>query len=600
MKKLVLITLVIAVCLSGITAANTQKIHPVDSPLYDALVQLYISEGYALPSTTGPYSTDELLMMLHRIERTTLKEAGKGLYDYLARELDEDDPIVDFDVDINLETYLHTDTDNFTSPEDWIYSFEERKPLVKFVLETSPTDTIYGYSELPVQATRYDDSDNTNGPVSGLYGVEAFTSNVFLLHPTSDGDAGFLNLDFGMPYRAFGAFGGEGWSVQVGRERLSWGAGVSGNLVLGDHVNYHNVGRFTAYGDNFKYTFLTSFFPHPSEYYVYDANLESGTDNDAFPYGGYVNLDANQNAVMSGLSMFLAHRLEGRLFNDKVNLALTEAIMYMSEDNTLDLRVLSPATIFHNYYIRGNANSVLSLEVDYTPISHVNIYSSFLVDEFSLPGEPTAGQDGALPQAFGLLVGAKGNYPLLEGILYGSFEWVKTDPYLYLRDNGDRTQDAGEYGINYVIALREYMVGGINYQQEFLGYEYGNDAIVLNAQVGFREYGKFNASLNLFYMMHGTYDAWTLWDEEDETNGTSLATTPTEVHDPENNMDSDVSDRDSVSHTLVIGARGDYLVVDTLSVYGQLDWINITNPGNISTADELSDVQLTIGLSYKL
>jgi len=30
-------------------------------------------------------------------------------------------------------------------------------------------------------------------------------------------------------------------------------------------VNYHNVGRFTTYGKNFKYTFLTSFFPHPSE-----------------------------------------------------------------------------------------------------------------------------------------------------------------------------------------------------------------------------------------------------------------------------------------------------------------------------------------------
>ena len=91
MKKMVLITLVIAVSLSGITAANTQKIHPVDSPLYDALVQLYISEGYALPSTTGPYSTDELLMMLHRLERTSLNATGRGLYDYLARELDEDE-----------------------------------------------------------------------------------------------------------------------------------------------------------------------------------------------------------------------------------------------------------------------------------------------------------------------------------------------------------------------------------------------------------------------------------------------------------------------------------------------------------------------------
>ncbi len=594
-----LVLLMAAVMCAGVSAANAQKIYPVDDPVFEALSQLYIAEGYALPSTTGPYSGDELLSMLSRIERVDLNEGGKGLYDYIASRLEDEKDVVNFDFDINLEGYYHTDTDAFTSPEDWIYSYEERRPLFKLSLETSPTDNIYGYSELPVQATRYDDSDNTSGPVSGLYGTEAITTNVFLLHPTSGGDAGFLNLDFGMPYRAFGAFGGEGWSVQVGRERLSWGAGKSGNLLLGDHVNYHNVGRFTTYGENFKYTFLTSFFPHPSEYYIPDSDI--GTPgNQSLPYGGYVNLGASQNGVASGLSMFLAHRLEGRLFNDKVNIALTEAIMYLSDDNTLDLRVLSPTAIFHNYYIRGNANSTLSLEVDYTPISHLNIYSSFLVDEFALPGEPTAGQSGALPQAFGMILGAQGNYPLLDGILYGSFEWVRTDPYLYLRDNGDREQNLGEYGINYVIALREYMVGGINYQQEFLGYEYGNDAIVLNAQVGFREFGKFNASLNMFYMMHGTYDAWTLWDEEDGTNGTSLATTPTTEHTPGNNMDSDVSDRDSVCKTLVIGARGDYSIVDTLAVYGQLDWIHITNPGNVSTAAAVSDVQLTVGVSYTL
>ena len=70
-------------------------------------------------------------------------------------------------------------------------------------------------------------------------------------------------LDFNMPLRAFVAAGGKNWSLQVGRDRLSWGSGTTGNLVIGDHIKYHNMARFTTYDSKFKYTFLISAFPHP-------------------------------------------------------------------------------------------------------------------------------------------------------------------------------------------------------------------------------------------------------------------------------------------------------------------------------------------------
>ena len=68
--------------------------------------------------------------------------------------------------------------------------------------------------------------------------------------------------------------------------------------------------------------------------------------------------------------MFLGHRLEWRLFSNRVGFALSESIVYQSEidDSTLDLRVLNPVAIFHNYYIRGHANSLLTVELDYTPV----------------------------------------------------------------------------------------------------------------------------------------------------------------------------------------------------------------------------------------
>jgi hypothetical protein len=56
--------------------------------------------------------------------------------------------------------------------------------------------------------------------------------------------------------------------------------------------------------------------------------------------------------------MFMSHRLEWRMFRDKVNFALTEAIMYQSSTNFIDLQVLNPVMIYHDYYIRSNSNSI--------------------------------------------------------------------------------------------------------------------------------------------------------------------------------------------------------------------------------------------------
>ncbi|HOM93239.1 MAG TPA: hypothetical protein PKX66_08740 [Rectinema sp.] len=83
------------------------------------------------------------------------------------------------------------------------------------------------------------------------------------------------------------------------------------------------------------------------------------------------------------------------MLKNKLGFALTEGIMYQSADNTLDLRILNPAAIYHDYYIRGNSNSILSRELNYSPISYVNLYGQMVVDEFVLPGEPLPGETRA-------------------------------------------------------------------------------------------------------------------------------------------------------------------------------------------------------------
>ena len=600
MKKLLPIFILI-ISLTLLPAVNTQKIHPIDSDIYEALTSLFISSGYALPTTAGPWSTDELLKLLERVDRTKLNSGGQQLYDYVSRELGVDPKLFKFGFEAALEANIHTDAINFTSKDSWVKNTNDRKPILDIILETNIAEHFYGYSSFTFDGRRFNQFSKEEGHTSAYFGQEIVTTNLFFLYGNGIGD-----IDLSFPYRAFGALGGSGWSFQVGRDNLSWGAGKTGNLMLGDHLRYHDMARLALYGKNFKYSLVGSFFAHPDQYYPI-------LDDD----GNFVEHD--QRSALYGLNMFLGHRLEWRMFKDKVGLALSESIMFQSAkgedgllDTVLDPRILNPSMIFHNLYIRSNANSLLTFEIDYSPIKYLNIYGQMAIDEFALSGENKPGVDpSAYPDAYGFLAGVQTSLPVKRGAAYGSFEFALTYPYLYLRDNNPNSsaQKLGDYGINYVVAHREYsgpsITNGVAYYEEFLGYQYGGDAMVFNLNGGYKEFGKWYAEGNLFYMLHGTHDKWTLWSlvykNPDLVNHKPpVLTTPTDTHWTENQGDPNVGDRDAVSQTFVVGAKGGYTILKGFDVYGQADFIYIVNPGNISINDPIYDFQFSIGLSYKM
>ena len=243
MKRFWLVLLLIGVLFSPMFGAATeQKIYPVDSEPFQIITSLYITQGLALPSTAGPHSGDELMKMLDRIDVDRLSPVSKNLYQQAYDELYREWKVVTWGLEAALEAYIHKDTTNFIHEEDWVRGYDERAPILNIKLETFPSKHFYGYSELPVNNTKYTGYDaNTGTALSLFFGESRLTTNLFFLSPGS-----IQELDLGMPYRAFGAFGGENWSVQIGRDKLSWGAGKTGNFMISDSLRYHNTGRFTT------------------------------------------------------------------------------------------------------------------------------------------------------------------------------------------------------------------------------------------------------------------------------------------------------------------------------------------------------------------
>jgi hypothetical protein len=592
-RKTVVAVVMLVFCLSvlfaGSSSTNKQKIYSLDNDIYEAIALVYVSQGHSLPSTTGPYSQAELEAMLDRIDESRLEGPFRDAYEYAATELGlwpEGNDVFDFSFEASLEGYAHTNTETFVGRDSWIRGWIEQEPMITLALETWPGESFYGYSEFTV--------GNTYTLENG-FGSTALSTNLIMVAPAT-----FEDLDFNMPYRAFVAAGGDHWTFQLGRDRLSWGAGVSGNLFVGDNLKYHNMARFTAFGDRFKYTFLTSFFPHAQSYMDVVDETDDETDMDS---SGDPTTGDNQGTVIDGITMFMAHRLEWRLPNDKVGITLTESIMYQSAENLIDLRILNPAMIFHDLYIRSNANSLLGLEIDYTPVQGLNFYGQAVVDEFSLPGETVPSEtESNYPMALGYLAGAKTVFPVGDLAGYASLEFAYTDPFLYLRyqtESGATADDSDGYSLNYVGVIREFTVyGTMYYNAEFIGYKYGGDAIVINLNGGVKQYGKWNVEANAFYMWHGTFDIYTAWSQIGGDSGVPYdISTPTDEHYTENYADDDVSDRDSVSRTLVLGVNGSYEISRYLTAFGQIDYIHVANYENVSGVNE-QDVQLTLGITY--
>lgn len=598
MKWILVMLFVIVLSTALFASVNGERIIDVDSPIYRAVKSLYISQCHALPSTTGPWSESEIEHMLSLLDIESMSSSDKETLSYIRSELSHEEELFAFSGEINLETYLHTNPSDFVGRDMWGRDPNSTLPMLFVYSDAWVGDNFYGYFGINISNAKFQaESDDKERFASTI-----FSTNLLMVPPAS-----MKTMDFSFPHKAYISAGSSNFNLIWGKFNLGWGPGESGNFILGDHLGEHNAIRATAYNNTFKYTFLVDSFTHPMNYYKYE---EGATDN-----GYYGNRGTQEH--LNGIRLFLSHRLEWRLFSDKFNVVLTEGLMYMSEDNYIDLNVLNPSMLWHNLYTRAHSNSILSLEVDYTPINGFNIYGQLVVDENILPGEPIAGKAGngpAEPSAMGYMLGATYVKQTKLGTFTFNGEAAYTDPFLYLRDGGFgekgsdpnyRNQVKGQYGINYVVALRDiYQTGGnVQYTEEFLGYRYGGDAIVANLNAKLDNWGKWNAEANLFFMAHGTFDQWTVWTRINPSSlhpeyPTESPITPTTSHITENHKDNNASSRDSIEYTFDLTLKGGYTFTEHLAMSAQVDYIVVLNPGNIKSNGISTDLQFTLGGTY--
>lgn len=568
------------------SSENNQAIISVSDSkqIMNSIQFLYIESGLSLPSFTAPYSVSEFKLMLNQIDYDRLSDSSKKNFTELSKELNsyskevKNDVLVNFKPTINLETYTHLNTKDFIERDTWIRGWSEQKPLFDLDIDFKIENFAYSFVSFSIGTAKHFSGDLEFGGIK-------FSTNIPMLKPALKSDFNANTSD-----RAFVSFGGNNWSVQFGRDQLSWGAGTSGNLLLSDNLKYQNMARFTFFGNSIKYTYLASFFPHQINYSM--IKNDNGVLEPQYPNLG-------QWTKLKGFSMFSAHRIEGRLFN-RLGWALSEAIMFADENGNVDVSAFNPMLSYHSLFYKKNSNSIISLDLDVTLGRSFNLYTQIVIDDLVIPVVESKTSTWS-PNSIGAIVGLKYFRSMKNYNNIINFEFAYTSPYLYLRNDGssldskialyeDGNGIQNGYGINFVVALREFDARGIFYDKQFLGYKYGGDALVFNMNNRMFSGNKWNFEINYFLMCHGTFDIDTLWRFVDAN---SDITSPISTQNP------DKSEKTSISVTNVVGFNFSIRPIRNINMFAQLDFVGILNYKN-KLRNNVGDIQLTTGITVSI
>ncbi|MFP4363919.1 MAG: hypothetical protein ACLFR1_08615 [Spirochaetia bacterium] len=438
---------------------NQQNIVSTDSPLYEYIEAVYIAEGFAPPSESRPWTQEEFRRYIRNIRPHISSDSSHALVETLESELatnslfqfsdDDNSHVVSWfrfntEAEAAIEGFWHENlhnSENYTQGTyDWIHGYEERKELINLPLELWVGPILYMHSSLTLRE-EYNTISLTQSQASQLPEAAAEVEQNNWNLP----NIALPKLDLYFPFRAFLSLGGPHWNVSFGRDRLDWGNGNTGNLVLSDYSHWFDFGRLRLYWP---------FFSFDTVYGVMDHWLGDGTN---IEYKAY-----------------LGRRLEFTLF-DRLLFSITESMAFGNQEPLL-FRDLNPLMIFHNWSDPDRCNSSIAIDLSVTPIRFIEVYAQAVMDEFMTSYESDRDGGGG-PGVFGVLGGLEFYYPIGAGYLRSYFEGAYTDPWLYNRRATPLFTNVRRYW-SFVTNSFEYVV-------KPLGYEYSPDTILLEGHVSY-------------------------------------------------------------------------------------------------------------------
>jgi hypothetical protein len=445
-------------------------------PLLQDLRFLVRQGGISFTSLTPPFSGNEIRGILRDLNPDTLSGPGLAAYDRIINALNPKvllpRGVFNLSLGVQAAPELRVRTNREVS---WIRGIHDSPAFFSIPVNLFFTDYLLLNAEpiLTSEPSVYEDA-----------GVLGNTNLPYLPE----------RVDLNMPLRAFAAAAGPWWSFQLGRDRLSFGPGKTGNLALSDTPDFYDFGRISFFSPNFKYSFLIS-------------QLPLSTDSLFAP--GFGPASSGELTQTTQRYLYL-HRMDARFFR-RLSIGFTEGIM--AGNSPPELRFFTPLGVFHSFFAwndyapwrslgpRGNtaegslAGSLFSVDLEWAVMPGLAFYGQLVMNEFSTSYEKERWPDDQPPNGLGYLAGLEYSpgFTSWGASFYG--EVVYTDPYLYVLSSPFAS---------FISMRRLPELGKKELRYRWLGHPQGRDAllIALGADLLREPWG---ASLGISFIRRGEH-----------------------------------------------------------------------------------------------
>lgn len=290
-------------------------------------------------------------------------------------------------------------------------------------------------------------------------------------------------IDYTFPHEAFIAGEYGALSASFGRDRLRWGPGSA--LTLSEEPDYYDYldAALTTRRFSYRYAWISI-----------DPSLRPS------------ELDALDGGAFESVKNLFLHRLEFLPF-DRVAVAIVEGLMLGGVEP--DLAYANPFLILHNRFpwnttaydgIGGNdfvpAATVVALELRVNPWRYAEVYGTLAMNQLQSSYEIERYGAAAIPNAYAWQAGFEAAYPLFGGWLRAGFEYVYTNPWMYIRENRFNS-------FTWRRRLTSNIGGADQLADAYLGYRYGPDAMAWSGSLGWDSPGRLRGKASLEYALKG-------------------------------------------------------------------------------------------------
>ena len=577
MKKFFVVLFVSLWAVISAFAVSDAVIKPLDSSLYEDMDDLYALNGLARPSTNRPWSNAEARLILSKVDASNLDDVSKGLYSRILSVLEQDttwnfgDFGLTVGMDFSFESYMHTNTEAFTTETDWERGFDDRKSLMKLYFEFTSNDNFYTTSDIHYKYRRADMLDEytkyekgtadgrlSNDGYVASYKLEGFKNLYYVAKSyhfsqgiTSNVFTDTRHFSFIWPRRAVFSFGGTTWNFSINRDILSLGNARFGNMLVDDHT-FSDYAKLSFFGRNFKYDLVFMFM---------NSIVESGETT------------PNEEA-----RIYMIHTLQFRIA-DMVSLTVSENVMYKYK--TLDFSYMNPAFIYHNLNNRSMFNAMAYADLNVALPYGLETYGQFALDQARAPHE-----DDSQSGAYGLVAGLGYTDSLLGGVVKAYCEYAKTSPLLYRRDGVDFVRMT-------IYPSVDAATGRVDFF-DYIGFPYGGDCRLVEIGASFDSLEGWDVGVFGRFAEKGEMSIF----HSHNRNGNNADKANLKGDTPYG----DVSKRFAVIGLKANADLGAFFTLPMVSFEAELDWVGRCSHDNASgsLSNKESDLQFSIGMTVGL